>query len=91
MTQPQKAHRIPMPTRLQPPTCTCGWTAPLPFLCSWAEFDRLALAHMASLVACDTHGVQPGNARGRCPGCASDHARNSWVARRARAAEETPR
>jgi hypothetical protein len=81
-----RTHRVTVPERLQPPTCTCGWSAPLPFLCSWAEFDRLALAHMASLVACDAHGVQPRNGNGRCPGCASDLGRASWTARRARAA-----
>jgi hypothetical protein len=39
-------HTIPVPERLQRPTCTCGWSPTGPWRCSWDQFDADAEAHL---------------------------------------------
>lgn len=40
------ACRIPMPAHVQPWTCDCGATAPLPMPVTWAAWEATAEAHL---------------------------------------------
>lgn len=61
-------HTIPVPTRLQRPQCSCGWTPPLPWPVSWERWDADAEAHLANYLDCALHGVQELR-EGRCSVC----------------------